>query len=83
MHEIFVHLFLLSHTVTSRELVRQFHLLGKPKTLLLISKEAILCDKSHSDIYDKSKVILKPYGFSSILFALKLPKAITLVVRQI
>ena len=33
MHENFVHLLLLSYTVTSRELVYQFHLLGEPKTL--------------------------------------------------
>ena len=43
----------------------------------------ILRDRSHSDIFDKSKVILKPCGFSDILFAYKLPKAITLVARQI
>ena len=38
----------------------------------------ILCDRSHSDIFDKSKVILKPCGFSDILFAPKLAKRITL-----
>ena len=52
-----------------------------------ISKEnvliVILRDRSHSDIFDKSKVILKPFGFSDILFAIKLPKAISLVARQI
>ncbi len=37
----------------------------------------ILCF-AQSDIFDKSKVILKPNGFSDILFAYKLPKTITL-----
>ncbi|MBE6789668.1 MAG: hypothetical protein E7535_00580 [Ruminococcaceae bacterium] len=36
-----------------------------------------------SYIFDKSKVILKPYGFSVILFAQNCPKAISLVARQI
>ena len=34
MHEIFVHLLILSDTVASRENVQHiFHLLGEPKTL--------------------------------------------------
>ena len=36
MREIFVHLLILSYTVTSRENVHHiFHLLGEPKTLNL------------------------------------------------
>jgi len=37
----------------------------------------ILCF-AQSGIFDKSKVILKPNDFSDILFANKLPKAISL-----
>ena len=44
------------------------------KNILIV----ILRDRSRSDIFDKSKVILKPFGFSDILFANKLPKAIAL-----
>ena len=40
--------------------------------------KVILQIKICSDIFDKSKVILKPYGFSDILFAKKLAKQITL-----
>ena len=68
-----ISLFVLSYTATSRKLVYQVPLVRRTYDPFTYLKEVILQDRSHSDICSFGQVILKPCGFSDILFASKLP----------